>query len=70
MVEKRKTQSEGRIERRRHPRAETSARYRRLRAEIEPPAGFADAGRLALGWLARIRLRARLWRYRNRKAAA
>jgi hypothetical protein len=70
MFEKREMQREGRVERRRHPRAETTARYRRLRAEIAPPPVFADAGRLMLGWLGRIRMRARIWRYRNRKAVA
>ena len=68
MIKKRELEREGKVERRRYPRAATTARYRRLRAEVELPRGFADAGSLLRGWLGRMRMRARLWRYRNRKA--
>ncbi len=54
-------------ERRRHPRAETSTRYRRLRMEIDLPPALAAAWGQLLTSIGRVRSRARIWRYRNRR---
>lgn len=67
MGSKPEVQREVGAERRRHPRAESTPRYRRLRMQIDlPPALAAAWGRL-LNSIGRARSRARLWRYRNRK---
>jgi len=68
MASKPALQREGRAERRRFARAETTARYRRLRKEIEPPPVFAEAGGRLLDWFGRVRPRVRIWRFRQRKA--
>ena len=61
---------EARAERRKHPRAETTPRYRRLRAEIEPPQAFVELGRQLAGWLGRVRSRMRIRNHRNRRAVS
>ena len=58
---------EGRAERRRHARAELTPRYRRLRADIDPPPIFGELLGLLGAWLNRLAGRVRFWRYRKRR---
>lgn len=67
MGSKPQVQREARAERRRHPRAETTPRYRRLRMDIDLPPALATIWARLLNSIGRVRSRARIWRYRNRR---
>lgn len=67
MGSKPQVQREARGERRRHPRAETTPRYRRLRMDIDLSPALATAWARLLNSIGRVRSRAHIWRYRNRR---
>ncbi len=67
MGSKPQVQREVRPERRRHPRAESTLQYRRLRMEIDLPPALATAWGQLLNSIGLVRSRVRLWRYRNRR---
>ncbi len=56
-------------ERRRHARAQTCARYKRLRREIDPPPALAEASGQFFAWFGRTKQRIARWLRPSRKLA-
>lgn len=48
-------QSKRGVERRKHPRSDSSLRYRRFRYEIEPPRALVAASEALFNWIGRVK---------------